>query len=743
MGNTADTGNDPAALELLPSEGAENSSDPAPLPAAEQAIDAEINEGAREAADEPIPEPKIPLHPLAAIVPMRDDTSIRELARQIAGDVPLDPIILFEDQVLDRWELYLACLEAGREPPFETYTGKDPFGFLIARQLQRGLLNESQRGMLGARVCNFPVGGNQYYEGLSIGRASELLNVSPETISRAKKVLARGIPELVKAVDDGLLKVGKAYTIAKKQPQQQREELERLFAAASPVGRTSAVEKQNPPKGADDTSQFQVEAIVADADGSVAPQLPAAGPQGGDQTQVASTWTAPSGAPSGGSAAERSSPIPRYGKDQWIWPGYIPSPGVTAIVGSIKAATSLVAMKVAATVASGSAWPNGTYADDRKVIWLTAQRGTTSTTMAPRDRLAAAGAAYDRLAGRFKSVRIVEPELDGFGLPIHHFCRDLRRLEPEVSATDKVTVVVIDYFYPYVGEDVEQTLHDFRGAFSALKDFAAKFGIAVILPCRLPCGGRNSVITRAIDALSGAPEVDSVLVVEGTNRGTVVPKKTWTSPDANAVAFRTCTKPGLFDSASVIVWENSIATKSPARHLYTTGSLSNREIANTSNPDVSHESSSPGAVPAASSELAATPSVPSATSATVELDLTELAAATGTNIQQSIRPGASANVGKPVLALNKPLARKPTVPVTPLRPQPAPGASRPFSSVAADEADKEERRPAKSAFGGKRSVGRRQDAPTKPSAKPRKLGKRKVQEKKGKRLSRDDLSDWW
>ena len=52
MGNTADTGNDPAALELLPSGGAENSSDPAALPAAEKAIDAEINEGAREAADE-------------------------------------------------------------------------------------------------------------------------------------------------------------------------------------------------------------------------------------------------------------------------------------------------------------------------------------------------------------------------------------------------------------------------------------------------------------------------------------------------------------------------------------------------------------------------------------------------------------------------------------------------------------------------------------------------------------------
>ena len=85
------------------------------------------------------------------------------------------------------------------------------------------------------------------------------------------------------------------------------------------------------------------------------------------------------------------------------------------------------------------------------------------------------------------------------------------------------------------------------------------------------------------------------------------------------------------------------------------------------------------------------------------------------------------------------------MPVTPLHSQPAPGAPAPFSSVAADEADKEERRLAKSAFGGKRSVGRRQDAPTKPSAKPRKLGKRKLHSRKkaiGSNKKRFDPSDW-
>jgi hypothetical protein len=156
----ADTGNDPAAQEPLPSEGAEISSDPAALPAAEKAIDSEINEGAREAADEPIPAPPLPLHPLAAaIVPMRDDASIRESARLIGPNDPIDPIIRYEGKILDRWDLYLACLLAKREPTFETYTGNDPVRFLIDRQLNRGYPNESQRAMLGARVCVLPVGG--------------------------------------------------------------------------------------------------------------------------------------------------------------------------------------------------------------------------------------------------------------------------------------------------------------------------------------------------------------------------------------------------------------------------------------------------------------------------------------------------------------------------------------------------------------------------------------------------------
>jgi hypothetical protein len=213
------------------------------------------------------------------------------------------------------------------------------------------------------------------------------------------------------------------------------------------------------------------------------------------------------------------------------------------------------------------------------------------------------------------------------------------------------------------------------------------------LPCRLPCHGGSRVIPRVIEALSGTPEVDSVLVVEGTNRGTVVPKKTWTGLDVNAVAFRTSKKPGLFDSASV----NSISTKSKARYEpYTAGSLSNREIATTSNPDVNHESSSPGAVPAQSGELPSTPSGPSTPPETASANAIEGAAATRGTIPQSLRPGASATVGKPVFGLTKPLDRKRTVPVTPFLPKPLPGTPRTLQFAV--KADEKGRRRAKSAL---------------------------------------------
>jgi hypothetical protein len=533
----ADTGNDPAAPDPLPPEGAV-STDPAALPAAEEAIDSAINEGAHEAADAPIPAPAIPLHPVAAaIVPMRDDASIRASARHIGPNDPIDPIILYEGKILDRWDLYLTYLLAKREPTFETYAGDDPLGFLIDRQLNRGYLNESQRAILGARVCELTVGGNQYSEGTSIGRASELLNVSPESISRAKKVLARGIPELVKTLDNGTLSIWKAFGIAKLPESGQRAALDGC--------KPPAVEGENScslPSGA---SEAQVETSASgNAVGSVDAEVPAGdAPQAGQPASELPLSASPTSVPGTTSTAVLESPraTHRYESGDWILHGDSPVPGVVAVVGSINAATTLVAAK-AVVMSSGH------------VFWLTAQRDVRATLRPLFDAV-----------GRWQCIQFLEARRDDYGLPIHHLRADLHYLENAISTTSNVRLAVVDYLTPYLAcGDLEQSIRTLRRAFAEIYEIAMKHAIGVVVPCRLPCNSGSSDIAKAIDALAAIPELQGLLFVKGTDRGTIVVKKGLTGCHASAVDFRT-NKYGCFEGSvpPIVLLENGVAPKRP------------------------------------------------------------------------------------------------------------------------------------------------------------------------------------
>ena len=282
----------------------------------------------------------------------------------------------------------------------------------------------------------------------------------------------------------------------------------------------------------------------------------------------------------------------------------------------------------------------------------------------------------------------------------------------------------------------------FPNAFAALKDFAAKFGIAVILPCRLPCRGGSSVIKKAIETLRTVPDLHSVFVVEGTDPGTMVLAK-GSAVATDVFGFRLRMKPAPWEgSAPAVEWEHAMPIKSAARHEpYTTESRANRDIANTRNPDVSHESPSPGLVPAQSDEIPATPPEPSPSPGVASA--IEGAAATRETSPQSLRPGASANVGKPALSPAKPLSRKPTVPVTPFYSKPAAGRPAPFRSVAPSRRMKTATawRYLLSAANRPWSCGRARQRNFRRQCLS--SAKRKAQQKKAKRLTGDDPSDWW
>src|SRR6516165_3256855 len=163
-------------------------------------------------------------HPLADIFPLVEGAEFDELVADIREHGLHEPIVAFEDKILDGRNRYRACEAAGLEPTFTVYTGDDPVSYVISLNLRRRHLSESQRAMVAARLATLRRGDNQHSPigETSQARAAALLNVGKRSVERAADVREHGAPELVHAVERGDVKVSVAADIATLSKDEQR-----------------------------------------------------------------------------------------------------------------------------------------------------------------------------------------------------------------------------------------------------------------------------------------------------------------------------------------------------------------------------------------------------------------------------------------------------------------------------------------------------------------------------------------
>jgi hypothetical protein len=164
-----------------------------------------------------------PVHDYAKIFPALEGEEFEAFCKDVKEKGLENPIVLFEDKILDGRNRAKACDKVGVKPKYEVYRGNDPLGFVISQNVQRRHLKPSQLGLIALELEKQfaaeekPKGGRGKTGGLgttsferkSRVRAAKALSISETTVQRAKRVV-KDAPEYVPAIKAGRMTVVEA-----------------------------------------------------------------------------------------------------------------------------------------------------------------------------------------------------------------------------------------------------------------------------------------------------------------------------------------------------------------------------------------------------------------------------------------------------------------------------------------------------------------------------------------------------
>jgi ParB-like chromosome segregation protein Spo0J len=173
-------------------------------------------------------------HPLASAFPLMRGAEFDELVADVRANGLIEPIVIYEGQVLDGRNRLRACQAAGIEPRFEPFVGDDPAAFVISANVhRRHLTGEQKRDVIAALLKTEPARSDR--------QIAKIAKVDNKTVAsvRAQKEATEEIPQLKNRVG----KDGKA----RKQPARKDRAKTRGTLEVATVGPDSSGEAERLP----------------------------------------------------------------------------------------------------------------------------------------------------------------------------------------------------------------------------------------------------------------------------------------------------------------------------------------------------------------------------------------------------------------------------------------------------------------------------------------------------------------
>jgi hypothetical protein len=169
-------------------------------------------------------------HPLAALFPLIEGQDFEALVADIAAHGLLEPIVLYEGQILDGRNRYRACQRLHLPYAYVEYQGQAPLDHVISLNVRRRHLTTGQKALLAAALANMTVGGDRRSDHSAIlqndqvsqAEAAARFDVSVRTVADAQKLRSRQAWVLIEAVEEGWLKVSGAVRLLDEPPEIQQ-----------------------------------------------------------------------------------------------------------------------------------------------------------------------------------------------------------------------------------------------------------------------------------------------------------------------------------------------------------------------------------------------------------------------------------------------------------------------------------------------------------------------------------------